>query len=277
MELFDVFKSVELLDAYDVYEVLLSYWNQTMADDVYLIAQEDGFGVGREIEEVTKETVNKKTGKSKVTVTGWDGKVIPRAILDRVYFADEVAALKKAEADAEAKSSEFDEYVEEQTQEDVGDGKSGCLVDYLNKGEDGEVSDDKAKIDTKKLTAAYKKLKKEKPQDEETLALAKHFELEAAKKESAKAAKEAAKKLEELERAKYPTLTDEELKALIVDEKWLGSVRSGIDSLYEAVSNRLAERIAVLASRYEATLGELDREGAELESAVAAHLKEMGY
>ena len=91
------------------------------------------------------------------------------------------------------------------------------------------------------------------------------------------AAKEAAKKLEELEKAKYPALTDEELTTLIVDEKWLGAVRSGIDSLYDAVSNRLAERIAVLASRYESTLGELDREGAELEKSVAAHLKEMGY
>lgn len=255
-----------------------------MSDDVYLIA-DAGYAVGREIEVFVKEQFDKATGEPKldkngnpkVTVTGWDGKVIPRAILDRVYFAAEVAAKKKAESDAEEKASAFDEYVEEQTQEDVGDGKAGCLFDYLCKGEDGEASDDKVKVDAKKLNAAYKRLKKEKPQDEETLALAKYFELEAAKKEATKVAKEAAKKLEELEKAKYPALTDEELTTLIVDEKWLGSVRSGIDSLYDAVSNRLAERIAVLASRYESTLGELDREGAELEKSVAAHLKAMGY
>ena len=284
MELIDAFRDIGLLDIYDVYEVLLSYWTGVMSDDVYLIA-DAGYAVGREIEVFVKEQLDKATGEPKldkngnpkVTVTGWDGKVIPRAILDRVYFAAEVAAKKKAESDAEEKASAFDEYVEEQTQEDVGDGKAGCLFDYLCKGEDGEASDDKVKVDAKKLNAAYKRLKKEKPQDEETLALAKYFELEAAKKEATKAAKEAAKKLEELEKAKYPALTDEELTTLIVDEKWLGSVRSGIDSLYDAVSNRLAERIAVLASRYESTLGELDREGADLEKSVAAHLKEMGY
>ena len=279
MELIEVFRNVGLLDIYDVYEVLLSYWTGVMSDDVYLIA-DGGYAVGREIEVFLKEQldkatgepkIDKKTGKPKVTETGWDGKIIPRAILDRIYFADEVAELKKAEAEADAKASEFDEYVEEQTQEE------GCLFDYLAKGDDGETTDDKTKLDAKKLSATFKKLKKEKPEDEETLALAKYFELESAKKTAAKAAKDAAKKLEELEKAKYPALTDEELETLIVDEKWLRSVRSGIDSLYEAVSNRLAERIAVLASRYEATLGELDREGAELEKAVAGHLKEMGY
>jgi type I restriction enzyme M protein len=133
----------------------------------------------------------------------------------------------------------------------------------------GEAKDEKIKLDTTKMKAEYKKLKKAKPTDEDTLALAKYFELETAKKGAANALKDAKNKLEELEKAKYPILTDEELKRLIVDEKWLDAIRSGIDALYAAVSNRLAERIAILASRYEATLDELDREGAELETAVA--------
>ena len=117
--LFDIFtlKQVDLLDPYDVYEVLLSYWNQTMADDAYLISQ-DGFKAGGEIEEFKKETVNKKTGKSKVTVTGWDGKIIPRSLLDKELFAAETKALAEAEAAAEAAKTALDEYLESVTEDD---------------------------------------------------------------------------------------------------------------------------------------------------------------
>ena len=115
--LMERFSSLRLLDPYDVYEVLLSYWNQTMADDVYLISQE-GFKVGGEIEEFTKETVNKKTGKSKVTVTGWDGKIIPRSLLDKELFATETKSLAEAEAAAEAAKTALDEYLESVTEDD---------------------------------------------------------------------------------------------------------------------------------------------------------------
>lgn len=117
--LFQIFKleEIDLLDPFDVYEVLLSYWNQTMADDAYLISQE-GFKVGGEIEEFTKETVSKKTGKSKVTVIGWDGKIIPRSLLDKELFTAETKALAEAEAAAEAAKTALDEYLESVTEED---------------------------------------------------------------------------------------------------------------------------------------------------------------
>jgi type I restriction enzyme M protein len=289
MELMESFKGVGLLDVYDVYEVLLSYWTDVMSDDVYLIV-DWGYGAGRETEDFKKEQldkktglpkIDKKTGLPKVTITGWDGRIIPRAVLDRVYFSNEVADVRKAEAEAESSASAFNEYVEEQTQE------GGCLFEYLTNADDGGAdgggadgggeTDDKVKLDKRKINADFRELKKTKPSDEDTLAIARYLDLEKAKKAAAKAAKEAAKRLEDLEKAKYQALTDEELKTLIVDEKWLATIRSGIDSLYGAVSNRLAERIAELAARYEATLGELDRECAELEAAVAAHLREMGY
>lgn len=115
--LMERFSSLRLLDPFDVYEVLLSYWNQTMADDVYLISQE-GFKVGGEIEEFTKETVNKKTGKSKVTVIGWDGKIIPRSLLDKELFSAETKSLAEAEATAEAAKTALDEYLDSVTEED---------------------------------------------------------------------------------------------------------------------------------------------------------------
>ena len=48
-KLISLYEDIELIDKYDVYEVLLSYWQSTMADDVFLIKY-DGYLAGREIE-----------------------------------------------------------------------------------------------------------------------------------------------------------------------------------------------------------------------------------
>lgn len=106
-----------LLDPYDVYEVLLRYWTETMSDDVYQII-DDGFAAGREIEVFYKETVNKKTGKVKQVVTGWNGKLIPRSLLAARFFPDEFQALSDAETALIADEAALDEYVYSISDED---------------------------------------------------------------------------------------------------------------------------------------------------------------
>ena len=55
----EVYEPVTLVDKYDAYEVLLSYWNEVMSDDVYLLVQ-DGYKAVRDIEVFTKTTTKKK-------------------------------------------------------------------------------------------------------------------------------------------------------------------------------------------------------------------------
>ena len=229
--LFDAFARTTdgLIDPYDVYEVLLAYWTESMSDDVYLVVR-DGFAAGREIEVFYKETESKKTGKVKKVETGWNGKLIPRALLDARFFAAEAQAVRDAEAALERAKAALDEFLE---------------------GVDEEA-------------------------DEATVA-AQAKPLEKAKKEASKRLAAAANKLETLEKAKYPALTDDEVKALLVDDKWLARVKTGLDDIYTAVSNRLSERVACLADRYAAALPELDAEGEALESEVTASLKKLGY
>jgi len=260
--LFDIFAKVEggLLDPYDVYEVLLAYWTETMSDDAYLIA-DGGFAVGRELEVFFKETENKKTGKTKKVETGWEGKVIPRKLLDAKFFAEESRAVREAESQLEQAKAALEEFIEEQGAEDA------ALADYI---EDG-------KVDTRKLAKELKTLQKTRPQDESVPKMVEYFEKETAKKNAAKALADAEEKLESLERAKYPQLNDDEIKSLIVDDKWLATVKAGIDELYTAVSNRLSERIGILADRYAEALPELDAEGETLESEVEKSLQSMGY
>lgn len=140
------FEGVELIDKYDVYQVLLAYWQEVMSDDVYLLIQ-DGYEAGRELsyEYVVKtktegdETITIVTDK----VKSWDGKLIPKSIIIDTYFAEEAKAIEAAEvivADAQAQ------------------------IDKLLEGaEDGsaiaELMDDKGKIAAKALKGAIDEIR----------------------------------------------------------------------------------------------------------------------
>lgn len=113
------FEGVELIDKYDVYQVLLAYWQEVMSDDVYLLIQ-DGYEAGRELsyEYVVKtktegdETVTIVTDK----VKSWDGRLIPKSIIIDTYFSEEAKAIEAAEvivADTQARIDELLEGAEE--------------------------------------------------------------------------------------------------------------------------------------------------------------------
>ena len=86
------YADMELVDKYDVYQVLLSYWQETMADDVFVLVQ-DGYEAGRETEDVYEVTEDKKTKKEKRKYKGWDGKLIPKSLIEAQYFAAERAKI----------------------------------------------------------------------------------------------------------------------------------------------------------------------------------------
>ena len=109
------FEGVELIDKYDVYQVLLAYWQEVMSDDVYLLIQ-DGYEAGRELsyEYVVKtktegdETITVVTDK----VKSWDGKLIPKTIIIDTYFAEEAKAIDAAEVIVADTQAQIDEMLE---------------------------------------------------------------------------------------------------------------------------------------------------------------------
>ena len=87
------------MDKYDVYEVLLSYWYEVMSDDVYLVSV-DGYGAARTWENIMGEyTSGKKKGQERVI--GWEGVLLPRALIESVFFAPERKKINEAQAIAE--------------------------------------------------------------------------------------------------------------------------------------------------------------------------------
>lgn len=76
---------------------------------------------------------------------------------------------------------------------------------------------------------------------------------------------------------KYSELTVDEIKMLIVEDKWMTTVGGLIKGEMDQISDSLSERVQMLAERYETPLPDISSRVANLESRVDQHLKRMGF
>ena len=77
--------------------------------------------------------------------------------------------------------------------------------------------------------------------------------------------------------AKYAALTEDEIKMLVVERKWLASVVGGCEALMQNVTHHITSDVTSLAERYEVTLGATEGKVNDLEQEVLRSLKEMGF
>ncbi|MBS4098499.1 MAG: SAM-dependent DNA methyltransferase [Sulfuricella sp.] len=268
-DLLATFKEVKLLDAYDVYQHLMDYWFDTMQDDCYLIAAA-GWQAGakpREIRQVKNkegklvwpEKEDYKKGKRR-----FKSDLVPAAILIARYFTAERDAIAAAEAELAALEQQLDEMREEQS------GEEGLLAEVI------EGEGDKQKITAKALKSRLKEIAQDPDYADERQALEAYAALldrQAAAKAKLKAAQD---DLEAKLDAKYPTLSEDDIKTLVVDNKWLATIAAAVQGELERVSQTLTGRIRQLAERYATPLPQLTDEVATLAARVDAHLKKMG-
>ena len=112
------FEHLTLIDKYDVYQVLLAYWNEVMNDDVSLIISEpDGYANARATDNIEEEITQGKN-KGEMKVTGWEGRLIPKSIVIDAFFRNEKNAIEEAEniiAETESKLSDLIENADEES------------------------------------------------------------------------------------------------------------------------------------------------------------------
>lgn len=127
--LLEAYEETKLLDKYDVYDCLMNYWNEKLQDDVYIIRAE-GYEAGREIEYEWAKSKKKDAAGNPITdKSKWksfDGVLIPRGIIEREYFSDELAEIAEIYGRIEEITAEMDEQREEESGED------GLLKEVLN-------------------------------------------------------------------------------------------------------------------------------------------------
>jgi len=263
------FRAVPLIDAYDIYQHLMDYWAATMQDDAYLIAS-DGWVKGaqpREVKQV-KDKNNKLVwpephdylkGKRR-----FKSDLVPASILVAIYFAPERAAMDALDTLLATLEQQLGDMLEEHSGED------GLLAEVI------EGEGDKQKISAKAVKARLKEIGKsaDYTQEEETLQdYAALLDQQTDAKARLKAAQEA---LDQKIAAKYPTLTEAEIKTLVVDDKWMAHLASAVQGELDRVSQTLTGRIRELAERYATPLPQLTDEVATLAARVDEHLKRMG-
>ena len=117
-DLLTAFADARLLDRYDVYQALMTYWTETMQDDVYMIA-----------------------------IDGWTAnpELIPEPLIIQRYFSAEQKEIESLSAEQEVLSAEVEELNEEHGGED------GLLADVMS--DKGKVIKGSIKTRLKELTA----------------------------------------------------------------------------------------------------------------------------
>src|SRR5690606_38860080 len=93
-ELLEAFTQAPLLDRYDMYQIIMDYWSETMQDDVYFITQ-DGWAAANSIRElvVKKGEKLKETPDLIIDKNKYKAELIPPALIVKRYFAKEQAAI----------------------------------------------------------------------------------------------------------------------------------------------------------------------------------------
>lgn len=244
-----------LIDAYDVYQHLLDYWATTMQDDCYAIAA-DGWKAEtyRVIE--TKKGKDGKPGKQ--VDKGWACDLVPKSYIIQRFFADDLAKVEAAQAALEDVGAQLAALEEEHSAEEG----AFADLDKINKANVtsklAEIKGDEDSADEAKVLAAWIKL----------------ADSEAALK---KQLREAEAALDAKALAKYPKLTEKEVKALVVEDKWLGAMDADIHGEMDRISQALTQRVRTLAERYAIRVELIVARVSDAEEKTKAHLNRMGF
>jgi type I restriction enzyme M protein len=113
--------------------------------------------------------------------------------------------------------------------------------------------------------------------DDERIVLNSYLALMENESATNKKIQEALKVLDNKVSIEYKTLSEDEVKTLTVDDKWLNTLSADVQSELERTSQVLTDRIKELAERYVAPLPAIVGEVVILNNKVEAQLKRMGF
>jgi len=256
------FKNIKLISQYEIYQILMDYWTESMQDDCYMLSI-DGWEVGTKMRElIPSKDKNGKNSYKEAHDFEYDKKryiadLIPPKFLIARYFPTEQKDIDKLQMELDSFTSSLESYIEE------------------NIGEDGLLEDAKTSKGSITKTSINNRLKIARDSDEIEA-------LEECKRQIEKQAL-GKKELKELQEElnlklfhKYTKLTIKEIQEIVINDKWLEHIYREIDAEIGRVTTTLANRIQTLEERYQEPLKEISQEVERLNYQVEEHLKAMG-
>jgi len=201
------YADMPLIDKYDVYQHLMDYWEKSMQDDCYLIAA-DGW-------KAETYRVIEKDKKGREKDRGWTCDLVPKALIVARYFAQDQAAIDRLAFELDSVTARMTELEEEHG------GEEGAFseLENVNKGN---------------VAARLKEIKGDWEARDEAAVLNDWLKLAKDEADIKMRLKEAEVKLDAKAYAHYPKLTEDEIKALVVDEKWLVVLDAAIHARWTA-------------------------------------------
>ena len=243
-----------LIDPYAVYQHLMDYWAETMQDDCYLVAADGWVAKTHRV----IETIKSGKDKGKQKDRGWACDLVPKPLIVARYFADEQAAIDAQQAELESVTAQLTELEEEHGCEDG----AFSELENINKGE---------------VSKRHQDIKADPEYASETKVLQQWLTFSKQEAALKKAIKEAEVALDQLAHDKYPELSEDEIKTLVVDDKWLTNLEGATRGEMDRISQALTRRVKELVDRYETPLPKMTSRVTGLEEKVNAHLQRMGF
>lgn len=257
-DLLESFSDITLIDKYDIYQHLMNYWEETIQDDTHIITA-DGWKAGNEIIRLQKENKGKK--KDIDGLEGLDGRLIPISLAIKTYFANEQKVLDELNATLNQTSVDMDAL------KDENGGEDGLLFEVID-------NDKIKKVDVQRRT---KEIKNSKDDADELAVLEQYTGLFEKEADTKNEIKNIEKDLEKKILTKYPTLTEAEIKTLVVEQKWMKEISVRVLGEVNRLSQTLAGRVKELAERYAKPMPEITKEVEDIKKKVEGHLTKMGF
>jgi type I restriction enzyme M protein len=244
-----------LIDPYAVYQHLMDYWADTMQDDAYLIA-EDGWKA--KTYRVLETKKNKDGTPGKTVDKGWACDLVPKALLVKHHFAAEQAQLDHLAEELEGIQAAQTELEEEHSGDD-------SVFGGFNK------------INDKEVKSRIKEIGRDAGAADELAVLQQWLTLSERAGVLKKRIKTLDAELDAKALARYPLLSASDVKALVVDHKWMVALEAAVHGELNRVSQVLTGRVKELAERYGQTMPQLALHVDDMEARVGGHLAKMGF
>ncbi|WP_120964535.1 type I restriction-modification system subunit M [Helicobacter pylori] len=251
------FEKGEILDKYGVYQLFKDYYNEVLQDDWFLLSF-NGFISAKELRKLNPlKDKNKKANYLEepdfvIQKTYYKSDLIPKNLIKQRFFEKEAKELEELENALNEKEADFEEFIEEHSNEE------GLFYEL-------KINESVLKKELKNATDS---------EDKKILKTA--LELLEAKNKVLKMKNKAYEELELKAFHQYKNLKLSEIKDLIIQDKWLKSLKNALENKIFKRINAFSSALNEIIQTYSNSLLELDKEVKESELKVLEHLKDLG-
>ena len=259
------FHDFPLLNAYDLYQCLMDYWDATMADDVHLICAVGWTEAATPRLPLPNPTGRGKTLESPDLAIGrskYKMDLLPPSIVIARFFQPDRDQLDEYRATAATARSELDALADEHSGED------GIFGDLRDSGK-------LSKTSVRSLLRIVRSADTNSNSGNDEEVLLRFLELDDALTAAKRTARTEEDALNRRVLSRYVELTEPEIQDLTVADKWIPAVRTHLDGVSSRATRSVSDTIETLSTRYATPLRSLEHDAEVLASRVEQHYSRL--